>query len=436
MRSYLDSLVPAGDIHTVTREIDPQHELAAVAAAYQKQHDGVLRFDNVRGAAMPVVTNVFGSRRRLCDLIGAGDLAFCPAWYDLVEGAARRAETDTVSGADRRRTSIGDLPHLTYFGKDAGPYITSGIFLAKHPESGIPNLSFHRSMHVSDTELRVRLGSSHDLTRYYNAAEAKGDALEVAILVGAPPSIFLAACASIPPDADELAIASMIEGKPLPVVACETIDLQAPADTEIIIEGRILPHERRPEGPFGEFMGYYVPEEPNHVFEVTAVTIREDAVYHALVCGSPEDLIPLETAIASKLYRHLNAVLPGILDVSCNPQLLNTVVKIRPQYEGHGKHVLLAAFGAHMDYSKTCMVTDDDVDIHDLNDVWWAFVTRGRADTRSLVVPDVPGFYRDAHKDHWGRLGIDATKPWGREAEFERKAIPGGDAVDLADWLD
>lgn len=434
MRAYLDSLEAGGGLHVVSREVDPVHELAAVTAAFQKRHDGAILFENVRGAPMPVVSNVYGSRRRLCALIGAPDLAFCPAWDRLMARAPKRAELRQVS-ARRRRIALSDLPQPVYFEKDAGPYVTAGILLAEHPDTGVPNLSFHRAMHVDDGELRIRIGSSHDLMHYQRAAEAKNAALEAAILIGAAPEIFLAACASIPPDADELAVANAVAGGALAMAPCETVGLSVPADTQIVIEGRILPDVRRPEGPFGEFMGYYVPEEDNHVFEVTAVTACADPVYHALVCGSPEDLIPLETAIASKIYRHLAALLPGIVDVSCNPQLLNTVVKIDKQYEGHARHVLLAAFGAHRDYSKTCMVTDEDVDIHDLNDVWWAFVTRGRADTRSLVVPDVPGFYRDPHKDHWGRLGIDATKPWGREAAFERKRIPGGDAVDLAEWL-
>ena len=342
MRAYLDSLRAAGDLHVVQREIDPKHELAAVTAAFQKRHDGAILFENVRGAPMPAVSNVYGSRRRLCALIEAPDLAFCPAWNRLTARAPERAELREAP-ADRRRIALSDLPQPVYFEKDAGPYITAGILLAHHPETGVPNLSFHRAMHVSDSELRIRIGASHDLTRYQRAAEAKGEALEAAMLIGAAPEIFLAACASIPPDADELAVANAVAGKALAVTACETIGLSVPADTQIVIEGRILPHERRPEGPFGEFMGYYVPEEDNHVFEVTAVTACADPVYHALVCGSPEDLIPLETAIASKIYRHLTALLPGIVDVSCNPQLLNTVVKINKQYEGK-----------HMDYDGPC----------------------------------------------------------------------------------
>lgn len=216
MRAYLDSLKAAGDLHVVGREVDPRHELAAVTAAFQKKHDGAILFENVRGAAMPVVSNVYGSRRRLCALIEAPDLAFCPAWHRLTARAPERAELQQVPG-DRRRVALSDLPHVTYFEKDAGPYITSGILLAHHPETGVPNLSFHRAMHVDDRELRIRIGSSHDLTRYQQAAEAKGEALEAAMLIGAAPEIFLAACASIPPDADELAVANAVAGGPLAV---------------------------------------------------------------------------------------------------------------------------------------------------------------------------------------------------------------------------
>lgn len=154
-------------------------------------------------------------------------------------------------------------------------------------------------------------------------------------------------------------------------------------------------------------------------------------MFHSLNCGSAEDMNPLDYLLATRIYRELTAKLPGIVDVACYPYLMNTVVQIQQQYEGHAKHVLLAAIGAHLDYSKTCIVIDEDVDIHNLEDVFWAFLTRGRADTRAFVLSDIPGFYRDPHKDHWGRLAIDATKPLRRAAEFERKRIPSADRIDL-----
>jgi UbiD family decarboxylase len=247
--------------------------------------------------------------------------------------------------------------------------------------------------------------------------------------------MFMAASTSIPTDWSELALASRIAGEAIETYPAKTVDLEIPAAAQIVVEGRILAHERRREGPFGEFLGYYVPEEKNHVFEVTSVYWRKDAVFHSILCGSSEDLTLLETVTAAKMYRHLNNVLPGIIDVSCSPAFMNTTIKIRQQHEGHARQVILAAFGADLDYNKAVFVVDEDVDISDMNEVMWAFLTRGRVDKRTLVVDDVPGFYRDPQKDHWGRLGIDATMPFGREAEFERKSVPGERDVNLEDYF-
>jgi 4-hydroxybenzoate decarboxylase len=438
MRDYLARLAAAGELRVVEREVDPRFELAAVTQRSQRESEQPLLFRRVRGTAFPVVTNLYGSRRRLCALIGADDGRFCRRWTERV-GTARPAASGpaTAPAAPGELTDgrLADLPGITYCERDAGPYITAGVFLAREPETGVPNLSFHRAMHVSDGELRVRLGGSHDLTRYQARAEAAGQPLEAAILIGAPPEVVLAAAASIPYEESELDVAARLRGGPLPVRPCRHVALDVPAETEIVIEGRFLPGVRRPEGPFGEFMGYYVPVGQNHVFEVLGTTWRPGAAYHGLLCGSPEDMRMLELAVATRVYRHLTAVLPGILDVACVPTVMNTVVQIDQQYEGHARQVLLAAFGATLDWSKSCFVVDDDVDPGDFADVYWAYLTRGRADQRALVVPDVPGFYRDPSHDHWGRLGIDATAPFGRKAEFRRKRIPGADALDLRDYF-
>src|SRR5690606_40006595 len=120
---------------------------------------------------------------------------------------------------------------------------------------------------------------------------------------------------------------------------CRTIDLMVPVDTEIVIEGRILAHQRRPEGPFGEFLGYYVEEGLNHVFEITSVEWRPGAAFHALLCGYAEDLRALEISFASRAYRHLIADLPGILDVGSIPSPMHTTIRLDPRIEGNARHV-------------------------------------------------------------------------------------------------
>jgi 4-hydroxybenzoate decarboxylase len=425
------------EIAVVQRSVDPTYELAAVTKRSQKVSEQALLFERVKGTDMRVATNVYGSHARLCALVGAADGHFCRRWNELVQGKTPfEPAFETVDiPSDRQTGQLGDLPLVTYHGKDAGPYITAAIFLAKDPVSGVPNLSFHRSMYVSDNELRIRLGTTHDLTKYQAKAESRGEPLEAALLIGTRPEIFLAACASPPTEVSELEVAAKIAGHPIEMYPCNSIDLMVPSDIEIVVEGRILPNVRRPEGPFGEFMGFYVPVGDNHVFEVLEVNWRKDPVYHALLCGSPEDLRPLEAVTAARIYAHVSTVMRGLIDVSCRPNVMITILKIKKQYQGHGKHALLAALGSHLDYNKVCIVVDEDVDIYDLDDVMWAYLTRGRADRRAMILDDIPGFYRDPKQDHWGRLIIDATMPWGREEEFQRKKVPGEDAIDLADYI-
>ncbi len=435
MRRYLESMLERGRVRVVDREVSGRHELAAVTQRSQRESDAPLLFRRVAGSRHPVMTNIFGSRSRLTELLGGTGGSFCRRWVELMTKPAVPPET-VAEPAGLQEARLTELPQITYFERDGGPYLTAGVFLAREPDTGIPNLSFHRSQIISDTELRIRLGSSHHLAQYQAKAEGRGQALEAAIMLGPPPSLVLAAAAPIPYHESELEVAGRIEGGPLRMRRCRTIDLEVPAETEIVVEGRILPNVKRPEGPFGEFMGFYVPVGDNHVFEVTAVVARPDAIFHALICGSPEDLRLLELAVATRVYQALLAAsLRGIVDVACAPTVMSTVVQIEQMYEGHARQVILTAMGANHDWSKTVLVVDEDVDINDFNDVWWAYLTRGRADARALVIPEVPGFYRDPKRDFWGRLGIDATMPFGRKEEFLRKRIPGAEAIDLKDYL-
>ncbi|MCV2894642.1 UbiD family decarboxylase [Lentibacter sp. XHP0401] len=443
MQHLLKSLEKHGDLKHVERQVNPEFELAAVTKALQDSSNEAVLFHDVVGSDIPVVSNIYGSHERLLRMVGAAPgQSFCARWIELTEacmGAKDEAVYETAkAGIDGEFVAckLSDLPALTWHGKDGGPYFTSAVYLANDPDTGVPNLSFHRSQQISDDELRVRLGGPHDLTQYQKRAEEKGAPLEAALLLSCPPELFLGACASLPIDASELAMAAQIRGEKIAMRKCKTIDLEVPASVDIVVEGRFLPNIRRPEGPFGEFMGFYVEVGDNHVFEVTHVERRKDAVLHGLLCGSNEDLRPLEAVIAAKVYGHVSGMVPGVLDVSCKPNVMISIIKIDKQYEGHGKHAILAALGSHLDYNKVVIAVDSDVDIYNLDDVMWAYMTRGRADTRAQVLHDFPGFYRDEMKDHWGRLTIDATMPWGREAEFSRKSVPGVADIDLSKYLE
>ena len=437
MREYMERLRARGEVVEVKRPVQARHELAAVTQAAQRRLGKPILFHQVSGTTLPVLTNIYGSRERLAEILGIVPGDFCRRWNELASAApaAGPLKREVPMPPDLVDARLSDLPLLTYAERDGAPYFTSAIFLAREPDTGVPNLSFHRSMYVSDDELRVRLAPRHHLTLYHEKAEGQGRPLEAAMLIGPPPQVFLAAAAPVPYEVDELEVAARLAGRPLDMRPCRHIDLNVPASTEIVVEGRFLPGVRRPEGPFGEFMGYYVPVGDNAVFEVLGVTMRPQAIFHSINCGSPEEVLTLELSVAANIYQRVSAVLPGILDVTCQPFVLHTVVKIRQQYEGHARQVLMAVFGAEPTWAKTCTVVDEDVNIYDMNDVMWAVLTRSRPDRDVLILPEVPSFYRDPHHDHWGRLGIDATAPFGRRAEFERKRVPGAEAIDLDAYL-
>ena len=437
MRHYLERLRQRGELLVTDRPVAARHEVAAVTERVQRTSNRPILFTNVSGTRLPVLTNTYGSRERLAEILGIGPRDFCRKWTELAslgtsQGPAKR---NLPTPGDLIEARVSDLPLLTYSERDGGPYFTSALFLAEEPETGVPNLSFHRSMFVSDRELRCRLAPTHHLTRYHEKAESMGRPLEAAMLIGPQPEVFLAAAAPVPYESDELEVAARLAGRPIEMRPCKHIDLRVPASTEIVIEGRFLPGERRPEGPFGEFMGYYVPVGDNAVFEVLGVSMRPDAIFHSINCGSSEEVLTLELSIAANTYSRISAVLPGILDVACQPFVLQTVVQIRQQYEGHARQVLLSVFGNEPTWAKYCIVVDEDVDLYDLNDVTWAVMTRARPDRDVLIVPDTPSFYRDPHRDHWARMGIDATAPFARREHFLRKVVPGAAEVDLAEYF-
>lgn len=436
MRNYIEQLRQRGDLLVVDKEVDPFHELSAVTHAAHKRWGKPILFNKVKGTKFPVVTSVYGSRERLAEIIGIKPADFCREWNNLAalgktnESPFVHVEDDTLIDC-----KLSDLPLITYSDGDGAPYFTSAMFIAKDPETGIGNLSYHRSMFVSDTELRCRLAPRHHLTVYHEKAEKMGKPLEAAMLIGTPPTAFLTAAAPLPYDVDELEVAARLKGSPIAMRKCKHIDLEVPADTEIVVEGRFLPNERGLEGPFGEFMGYYVPAGPNAVFEVLGVTARPGAVFHSILCGSDEEVLTLSLSISANIYKRLSEVLPGIVDVTCQPFVNHAIIQVDTQYEGHARQVMMSAIGAEPVWSKMITVVDTDVDIYDLSDVMWAVLTRGRPDKDVVIVPETPSFFRDPEKDHWGRLLIDATKPFARKAEFERKKLRLGGQIDLAEWF-
>ncbi len=332
------------------------------------------------------------------------------------------------------------MPIPTHNELDSGPYISAGLLIARNPKTGAQNVAIHRCQINAPDELGILLLPRHTLA-FYSEAESAGEPLEIAIAIGVDPLTSLASQAIAPLDFDELTIAGALHGKPLDVVKCLTNDVRVPAEAEIVLEGRILPHRRAPEGPFGEFPQYYGERAERHVAKIDRVTHRRDAIFHTIVGGANEHLLLGAIPREATLLGHLRRSFPNVLDVHLSMGGVGRYVlyvKLRKRQEGEAKNVIMGAFAGHYDL-KHVIVVDEDVDIHNARDVEWAVVTRSQADRDFLIVADAQGSKLDpsARDGVSAKLGIDATIPLSAPpGKFTRIRVPGEDAVDLAAVID
>jgi UbiD family decarboxylase len=325
-----------------------------------------------------------------------------------------------------------------YSEQDGGAYITMGVVVARDRASGARNAGIYRMQLRGPAEMAIEPCPYTDFHVMLLRAEVENRPLDVAIALGVDPVIQLATQARVPFGSYEIAIAGALRGEPVEMVACETVDLEVPATAEIVIEGRVRPHERVQEGPFGEFTGYVGPAGPQPVLDVTALTMREDAVFQAGLTGIPitENHVMKILPAAANVYRDLRQTYPGVTGVHVAPEggadfLL--VIALRQQYENEAKNLLLSALGSKA-HPKIVIVTDDDVDIRDMAKVWWAISTRCQPSEDVLIVPRAAGGQLDpSAPSPFGSslLGIDATRPFGRPFP-EIVRIPGVDRV--PDW--
>jgi 2,5-furandicarboxylate decarboxylase 1 len=271
-------------------------------------------------------------------------------------------------------------------------------------------------------------------------AEEAGEALEIALVIGVHPACILASQAIAPLDNDEMEIAGALLGHPIEMVKCRTNRIRVPAHAEIVIEGRILPKVREPEGPFGEFPQYYGPRANREVIQVDAITHRNNPIFHTIVGGGIEHLLLGGIPREATLLDHLQRSFPSVRDVrltrggTCRYHL---AVKIDKTSPGEPKNIIMGAFGGHYDI-KQVVVVDIDVDIDDPNEIEWAVATRFQADRDLVVVSGAQGSKLDPSSADGisAKMGIDATKPLATEPmAFKRIHVKGIESVDLSRLL-
>jgi 2,5-furandicarboxylate decarboxylase 1 len=436
LRSCIELLKSSDRLITIKKQADPRFEVPALMKAAEKAGKAVL-FEKVSKPGFRIINNILSSREVLALFFETSPEKVVNEWIDRVknpippEPVSSGPVKDTVrKGSD---VNLNDLPIVTHCTKDAGPFITAGLVVAKDPDTGIRNVSINRMQLKGRDKLGIRMMPPQHLGLIHEKWEKRGKNLEVAVAIGVHPFELMAATTTVAYGVDEFGIAGSLRREPLKVVKCETVDLEVPAAAEIILEGEVLAGVREPEGPFGDFMQYYVPVMDNHVFKVEAMTHRRDPVYQTIQASSLEDTCLLALSREAKIHEAVSKA-AEVHAISLTPTILACAISIRKRFEGEPKNVAAAAFGVYP-WLKYCVVVDQDVNVFDVNDVWWAMATRSRPDKGLFLIPHAFGFPRDPFEIHQSKLGIDATAPLNQWEEFERKTVPGADLIRLEDYL-
>jgi 4-hydroxy-3-polyprenylbenzoate decarboxylase len=439
LRAFVEALRDAGELHVVTERVSPRLEIAEITDRVVKAGGPALLFTDVEGSRFPVLTNQFGSRRRMAMALGAQSLdeagdrlrklvnVAMPSGslVDKLSGAMRLAPLANAIPKIVRGGSVHDvvttepdlsaLPVLTTWPLDAGPFVTLPLVITKDPRTGRPNVGTYRMQVYGPRETgmhwqRHKHGRAH--------ADAWGARIPVAVAIGTDPVLTYAATAPLPPLLDEFAFAGLLRGKPVELVQAKSVDLMVPADAEFVLEGYVDNEDMRVEGPFGDHTGVYSPADRYPTFHVTHLTHRRDPIYAATVVGKP----PMEDAWLGKATERiflplLQAMLPEVVDMNLPVEggFHNlALVSIRKSYPGQAKKVMNALWGlGHMMMlTRVLVIVDEDVDVQNPREVAW-FVFNNLAPERDVVT--MPGPVDDLDHGSYSiaygtKLGIDATR--------------------------
>jgi 4-hydroxy-3-polyprenylbenzoate decarboxylase len=378
----------------------------------------LLVFERVSGLGTKVATNIFGSRTRAARLLRTHSSRLHEA-YQAHARQLREPQVVTtgpiLDNVEERAVDLTTLPLIKHFETDRAPYITNGIIVAEHPDTRAGNLSYHRAMLHSPTELATSLHSRGHLWRLLAVAAERKQSLPVAMVIGAHPLIMMAASARVPLGVDERHVAGGLLGEPLRVVRTPRYGIAVPAAAEIVLEGVIDPASQVEEGPFGEFTGYSSNRSTNNLLRVEAVLRRRDAMLVDVVGGnSAEHLnlgrIPRESEMAEKLKERFPSV--TAIHYPSSGTHFHAYVALRQVRAGEARQVMLGLLGWDP-YLKTVIAVDEDVDVTDDASVLWALATHFQPHRDILTVEGLPGSALDPSSSGVGttsRIGLDATR--------------------------
>jgi len=409
------------EIARVTKPISPRYEITALLTQLERSKRFPLLFcEKVNGSDAPVVINVQASRKLMAFALECRPDELADAFSARQNQPIPPVELSAAPVHEVLRlddeVDLTQVPLLTHYDVNAAPYITAGIVVAADPDTGVRNTSYNRLMLAGKRELRIFMAVGRHLWTLHNKAERRGEPLPIAIIIGVHPLFSLGAQAFTPSTDDEYAVIGGMMREALRVVRAKTVPIVIPADAEMVIEGRILPHIRREEGPFGEFTGHAVSKDERQVVEVTAITHRKNYIFQDVHAGYTEHklmgAVPREAALIKAVRQTVPTVKNVCMPVSGNCRF-HAYVSIAKRTPGQAKNAICAAFASDM-LLKHVIIVDDDIDVFDEEQVLWAVSNRFQADHGLVVIPNAQGSELDPSAGPGGinaKMGLDATKP-------------------------
>lgn len=457
LQEFIARLETAGELIRISEEVSPILEITEITDRVSKSPDGgkALLFENVSDSPMPVLINAFGSQKRICMALGVNDLqeiadkikemieikppqslyekfALLPKLFDLVKIPPKKFKGDRAPCQEvvlkGDEIDLTKLPVLKCWPEDGGRFITLPVVFTHSLTTGRRNVGMYRMQVYNKDTAGMHWHIHKDGARHYQEYKKLKKRIELAVAIGADPVVTYAATAPLPPGVDELLFAGFLRNKGVELVRCKTVDIEVPASSEIILEGYVDPEESRIEGPFGDHTGYYSTAAPYPVFHVTAITHRQNAIYHTTIVGKP----PMEDCYLGKATERiflpmLNTINPDIKDISLPWEGVFhncVIVSINKHYPFHGRQTMNNLWGTgQMSFSKMILVVDSNINIHDYSKVARHLLDRVDLSKDlyfSEGVLDV--LDHSATQSLYGsKLGIDATSPYPGEESSDRK---------------
>lgn len=427
LRRFLNSESKlGGQVVKEVRELSPKYEIPFLMKA--NDNGPVMVFERVKGGGMQVVSGVCGTRERIFRAIGAGSENYYSRLIEAANGPHMPELIEDGPVLDTHtKPDLSRLPVLTHYEKDPGPYITSGIVIARSADGKFQNTSIHRLLILNKERLAIRIVPRH-LYALHQEAKRQGKDLQVAIVIGSHPAVLVAANVGPKLGVDELSVANALLGGGLKVVRCKHVDVKVPAESEIVLEGVIKKDDVVDEGPFVDLTGTYDIVRKQPVVEIVGMNMRKDPIYQAILPGGSEHKLLMGLPKEARMFEAITRAVPEVKGVrltlggSC---WFHAVVSIKKQADGDGKNALMAAFGSNPSV-KHVVVVDEDINIDDSDEVEWALATRFQGDEGMVRIKRARGSSLDPSSDQekmlTTKLGFDATIPWSKPREKFMKA--------------